>query len=181
MILGAGGLIGEQISLVLVAGGRRVLNVSRRGGTVKGADWVQADRNDPAAVLSLIRAHKIDAVIDMVGRDEPSTKALIDIIDGQVSRYIFISSGDVYRNHGLIHRVETGAPDAGPLTECAPLRAGRYPYRLAIPRAEGDPQKWMDAYDKIPIENHVQTMQSDWVICRLPMVYGAIGELRRFD
>lgn len=181
MILGAGGLIGQQVSLALIEGGHKPLNVSRRGGTVKGADWVQADRSDPATILSIIRAHKIGAVIDMVGRDEASSKALIDVIDGQISRYIFISSGDVYRNHGLIHRVETGEPDAGPLTEQSPLRAGRYPYRLAAPRAEGDPQKWMDAYDKIPIEQHVQAMQSGWTICRLPMVYGADGELRRFD
>jgi nucleoside-diphosphate-sugar epimerase len=39
----------------------------------------------------------------------------------------------------------------------------------------------MDDYDKIPIEEAVSQLTSDWTILRLPMIYGPEDPLRRFD
>lgn len=181
MILGAGGAIGEKVAKILVSGGHEVLNVSRRGGRMDRVLWVKGDRNNPSQILTLVKKHKIDAMIDMVGRSPSRSEALLDLIDGELQRYVFISSGDVYRNHGLIHRIETGPPDMGVLSEQSPLRLTLYPYRKPEPRGVGDPDKWMDDYDKIPIEARVQRLKMDWVICRLPMVYGPAKDTRRFD
>ena len=182
MILGAGGPIGHRLAEILNIGGHSVLNISRRSGKTDLGSWLAGDRSQPETILKLLRDHKIDALIDMIGRDPAQSEALLDVIDGKVGRYVFISSADVYRNHGLIHKRETGPPDAGPLSEEAPLRNVLYPYRMARPRADDDPQKWMDSYDKIPIEAKVQTLEMDWTICRLPMVYGGtVPSVRRFD
>jgi len=181
MILGAGGPIGQRLAEILNIGGHSVLNVSRRGKTALGS-WLVGDRSEPEAILKLLHDHKVDALIDMIGRDPVQSEAFLDAVDGKLGRYVFISSADVYRNHGLIHQTETGLPDAGPLTEEAPLRSVLYPYRQAEPRAAKDPQKWMDTYDKVPIEAKVQASKLDWTICRLPMVYGgAVPSVRRFD
>ena len=183
MILGAGGPIGGAVAkLFAVTGIHPLVNVSRRGGTMDGVNWVTGDRNDPAGILALIKAHAIDTVIDFAGWDPAPSIALINAIDGMLERYVFISSSDVYRNHGLIHRKETGSPNSGALDEDSPLRSELYLYRGETPRAEDDPVKWFDTYDKIPIEAAVQNMQTDWIICRLPMVYGSVKpSCRRFE
>jgi nucleoside-diphosphate-sugar epimerase len=66
------------------------------------------------------------------------------------------------------------------MNEQAPLRTSRYPYRAPTPRAADDPMRWMDDYDKIPIEEATQTFRADWTILRLPMVFGPGDRQRRF-
>ncbi|HEV2654466.1 MAG TPA: NAD-dependent epimerase/dehydratase family protein, partial [Ktedonobacteraceae bacterium] len=75
--------------------------------------------------------------------------------------------------YGRLLRTEPGPADPVPLTEASPLREKLYPYRGATLRASEDKQRWMDDYDKIPIERIVMS-NSDLpgTILRLPMVYG---------
>ncbi|MEL7129028.1 MAG: NAD-dependent epimerase/dehydratase family protein [Pseudomonadota bacterium] len=184
MILGAGGFVGSSVARHCIAQGHRTICVSRTPiAEEKGAlVWVRGDRtaNDGADIGSLLKTHACTTLIDMIGYSPGETASLLHQIDGVSVRYVCISSGDVYRNFGLLHRLETGAPIAGMLDERAALRTSRYPYRLSTPRAMGDPQKWMDDYDKILVEALVQEFRSDWTICRLPMVYGPGDPQRRF-
>ena len=65
--------------------------------------------------------------------------------------------------------------------EEAPLRTSRYPYRGTKRRANNDPDRWRDDYDKIPIEAHAAARPGiDWTILRLPMVFGPGDRQRRF-
>ena len=146
------------------------------GGIVR----LRADRADPAAIRAVIDRHHIDIVIDMVAYTLAETTRLLAVLDGAVAHYILISSLDVYRNYGLLHGGETGAPDPGPLSEAAALRKCLYPYRDDPPRPADAADAWLDDYDKIPIEQAVSRMATPWTILRLPMVYGPGDRQRRF-
>src|SRR5262249_1212179 len=75
-----------------------------------------------------------------------------------------------------LRRLESGPPDPIPLTEDAPLRESRYPYR-DMATSQGH---WMTHYDKILVEQ-VLARQTDLptTILRFPAVLGP-GEYRRF-
>ena len=176
VVLGAGGPIGTAISEALSAAGGSHISVSR---TASGPGAYAADRTDSDAILRIIAERNVSHIVDVIAYTEGDTLPLLNAIDGKIERYVMLSSADVYRNYGLLHRTESGTPTPI-LTENASLRTQLHPYRKAKPRANSDPQKWMDEYDKIPLENAVHTMQSDWTILRLPMVYGAKGKLARF-
>src|SRR5262249_54191248 len=70
-------------------------------------------------------------------------------------------------------KAEGGEVDPAPITEDSPLRTKLYPYRGETLRAEDDPRRWMDDYDKIPAERVVMShAELPGTILRLPAVYG---------
>ena len=182
LILGGGGFIGSAVARALASDGRAVVCASRHGpfGERGGIDRLYADRADPASVRAAIETRRIDTLIDMVAFTTAETERLLAAVDGALGHYVLVSSLDVYRNYGLLHRTETGKPDPGPLTETAPLRTRLYPYRADPPRAAGAKDAWLDDYDKIPVEREVRRMAAPWTILRLPMVYGPGDRQRRF-
>jgi nucleoside-diphosphate-sugar epimerase len=106
---------------------------------------------------------------------------VLDGLAGRIGRYVLISSGDVYRNYGGLTRHEDAVPEDWPLTEEAPRRRSRFPYRGATLRARSDPDHVLDDYDKIPIEATVAAQAAfDWTILRLPMTFGPGDRQRRF-
>ncbi len=182
LVIGGGGPIGQAVVRAFIARGDQPLWTSRQTSAPEGAECghIQVDRNQPGDIAQVVRDQKIETVIDMVAHAEASTLPLMSTLQGVLRRYVLVSSGDVYRNYGLLHRREAGEADPSPLDETAPLRSTRFPYRGAIARAEDAPDRWMDDYDKIPIESAVRGMTCDWTILRLPMVYGPGDRQRRF-
>ena len=182
LIIGGTGFLGPQISKALTKSGTKVFAASRSGAVTPATNMeiVQLDRNQPEAILAAVRTHQIDTVIDVIAYDVETTEPLLNCLDGKIDRYILLSSGDVYRNYGLFQKKETGVPQLTPLTEEAPLRGSLYPYRGDVPRSPDDPLRWMDSYDKIPIERTVRQLETSWSILRLPMVYGPGDKQHRF-
>ncbi len=134
------------------------------------------DRRDVAAVTALARARQVRVVIDLLAYTESDTLPLLDAFEGLVERWIMTSSCDVYRNYEGLHRKAACEP-LPLLAENAPLRTTRYPYRTGRPAEAAD--AWLDAYDKIPLEEALRA-RSDHVILRLPMVFGPGDKQRRF-
>lgn len=182
LVVGGGGPIGQAVVRACAARGDQVRWTSRQALTPPGAaqGHVQADRARPEGIAGIVHDQRIETIIDMVAYQAADTLPLLRALDGRLGRYVLVSSCDVYRNYGLLQRLETGAPDQGPLDETAPLRASRFPYRGALPRPADAADRWMDDYDKIPIEGAVCEMGCDWTILRLPMVYGPGDRQRRF-
>ena len=108
------------------------------------------------------------------------TEPLLACLDGEIDHYIMISSSDVYARYERLHKRATGGVNTGALDENAPLRSTRYPYRTDTPRPTGDPERCLDDYDKIPIEEATRRLASAWTILRLPMVYGPGDKQHRF-
>ena len=182
LVIGGGGPIGQAVVRAFLARGDEAFWTSRQPNPPQGAinGHVHVDRNRPDDIARILHDRQIETVVDMVAYSEASTRPLLSALEGRLQRYVLVSSCDVYRNYGLLHRLETGDADASPLSETAPLRTRRFPYRLDTARAADAPDRWMDDYDKIPIEDAVRGMACDWTILRLPMVYGPGDRQRRF-
>lgn len=182
LILGSSGPIGRAIAKSARSAGAEIVGVSRSPAAGDGPEHIHlvADRSNPRSIRDLIRDRQIDIVIDVVAYTPETTHALLSELDGAVGRYLLVSSCDVFRNYGLLQRKEAGTAILGEMDEAAPLRASRYPYRGDSPRDLASPDRWMDDYDKIPIERAVVGLRSDWTILRLPMVYGPGDRQRRF-
>ncbi len=113
-----------------------------------------------------------DIVLDMIPITEQHAKLVMKTFQGIAQRVIAISSQDVYRAYGILIGKEDGLEET-PLTEDSTLRRKLYPYRGEKPRAQDDPLKILDDYDKIPIERIVMgDSELPGTVLRLPMVYG---------
>jgi len=138
-----------------------------------GVQQILGDRANLAAFKKEFEHLAPEIVLDMISFDEQNARTLMDVFTGIARRVVVVSSGDVYRAYGRTLRTELGPPDAVPLTEDAPLREKLYPYRGTTLRNQNDPQRWMDDYDKIPVERiTLGDPELPGTILRLPMVYG---------
>lgn len=181
-VIGGTGFIGPSIVRHLAEAGHWVATISRsKDRHIEGAaTHFAAHREDPGAIADFCRGNRIDTVVDLLALVPEATQPLLAMLDGAVDRYVMASSLDVYRNYGGFHRCETAEPILDSMSEDAPLRASRFPYRdSALAREPG--REWLADYDKIPIEEMVRALsQTSWTILRLPMVFGPGDRQRRF-
>jgi len=182
LIVGANGFLGRALAKRAALRGLRVFGLSRSDSDRLGAEFTHlcGNRNDPSQVLSLIHAQKIDVLVDVIPMTLGPSKALIERVDQHIRQYVMVSSCDVYRNYELLQRKSTGTPIHHAVDEDSELRKTRFPYRDAVPRPKDAKDRYLDDYDKIPIEHAVKGMSCDWTIVRLPMVYGPGDKQRRF-
>ncbi|MBZ5727549.1 MAG: NAD-dependent epimerase/dehydratase family protein [Acidobacteriia bacterium] len=110
-----------------------------------------------------------DVVVHMWALTEAHATAFLDCFSGAAGRAVVVSSCDVYRAYGRLQRLESGPPDPVPLSEDAPLRESRYPYR----KMDRPPLEGLDQYDKILVERALLAQSALPVtILRFPAVYG---------
>jgi|SRR5579871_484817 len=140
-----------------------------------------ADRNQVHPGSARSPRSRADVVMDMILSSGRQAQNLISAFRWIAGRVIAISSCDVYRACGVLHRIEEGPLEPVPLTEDSALRTREtYPreqiakLRALVP--------WVDEeYDKIPVK---RTVMSDpeiaGTVLRLPMVYGPGDFAHRF-
>ncbi len=177
---------------ILVIGGTRFMgpyiisNLSRAGHEVsifhrgrtnarlpEGVKEILGDRDRLLDAASDLQKLSPEVVLDMAVMHEQHARDLVETFAGVAGRVVVVSSQDVYRAFGRVNRHEGGEVDPSPITENSPLRERLYPYRGETPRAEDDPQRWMDDYDKIPAEQVIMNHpRLSGTILRLPAVYG---------
>ncbi len=175
LVIGATGFIGAPLVQAFLARGEEVVAVS--GG---GPGGVACDRRDVASVTALIAARGVDAIIDLLAYTVADTLPLFGAVSGRIERYVLASSLDVYRNYEGLHGKARPTPILGPVSEDAPLRTTRYPYRLDPRRDPDSEDAWLDDYDKIPIEAALRNADLRHTILRLPMTYGPGDRQQRF-
>lgn len=169
LVIGGTGFIGPPVVQRLIRLGHEV-TVFHRGKhetdippDLKHIHGSWKDQSDFAAQLpqfsEKIRHLSPDVVLYMTPADAPDSLAVIQVCRGRVGRLVCISSIDVYRVFGRLHRTELGPPDPIPLSEVAPLREKLYAFS--------------SDHEKIQVERTVLA-ESDLpgIILRLPMVYG---------
>jgi nucleoside-diphosphate-sugar epimerase len=122
-----------------------------------------------------------DVVVDMRPMTEHDAEAVVRTFAPIAGRLVAIGSMDVYRAYGVLIGIEPEPIEPTPLTEDSPLRTRFYPYRSDPRRDESDPARWMDDYDKIPVERvFMSHREVPGTILRLPMVYGPGDYRHRF-
>jgi len=176
LVIGGTQFMGPYIVRNLCSAGHEV-SLFHRGqtraqlpGSVKE---ILGDRNRLLEHTSDLQKLEPEVVLDMAVWHERHARDLLLTFAGVVKRVVVASSQDVYRAFGRVNRHEAGAIDPTPITENSPLREKLYPYRGEALRAEDDPQRWMDDYDKIPAEHVIMSHpECSGTIVRLPAVYG---------
>jgi len=176
LVIGGTNFMGPLVVQTLHAQGHDV-TVFHRGKTTtdlpQGVREIFGDRHPLANVASGIQKAEPDIVLDMIPALEQDAWDIMHTFRGIARRVVAISSQDVYRAFGRVNLKESGPIDLSLITEDSPLRENLYPYRSDPRRAEDDPLKWQDDYDKILVERIVMSDPDlPGTILRLPMVYG---------
>ncbi len=153
----------------LVASGHEVWLLHRSRSELpllSGATQLQADKADLPKLRQRLAALRLDMVVHMVAFTESDAATFVDALAGVVPRAVVVSSIDVYRAYGRLHRTEPGPPDLTPLDENAPLRE-----KLSIHGG---------AYDKTSVERAARSNPKlACTIIRYPAVYGPGDKLHR--
>ncbi len=186
LVIGGTSFIGLSVVGILQRHGHEV-TVFHRSQTenelLTEIQQILGDRANLAAFKKEFEHLAPEVVLDMISYSEQNALTFMNVFKDIAHRIVVVSSGDVYRAFGRLLRTEPGLPDPVPLAEDAPLREKLYPYRGTTPRSQDDPQRWMDDYDKIPIEHiTLNTPELPGTVLRLPMVYGPRDKQHRlFD
>ena len=182
LVLGFNGFLGRSIGHYALLSGHTVYGLSRspQPGSDSDVICVPGDRTNGSQVKRITREQKIDVVVDVIPMESETTQPLLNSLDGEIQQFVMISSADVYANYELLHRRLIGEANRHAVDESSALRSTRYPYRGQTLRTSDDPDRYLDDYDKIPIEASVRELSSPWTILRLPMVYGPGDKQRRF-
>jgi nucleoside-diphosphate-sugar epimerase len=175
IIIGGTRFIGPFVVTKLIERGNNVTVFHRsrsQAGLPDQVTHMYGDRKDLNDFKTQFEKCKPDVVVDMIPITEQHAQGLIAVCKGMTQRIVAISSQDVYRAYGVLLGKEGGV-EKQPSDEDAPLRQILYPYRGEQLRADDDPRKVLDDYDKIPIENIIMnTPGIEGTVLRLPMVYG---------
>lgn len=171
LAIGATGFIGSRVVRLLSGDGHDVA-VFHRGETRPDLPCdvlhITGDRNTLSVMQPELRQVGPEVVLDVIPFTGQQARKLVETFRGRTGRVVILSSADVYRNYDGFRGKATAPPDPVPLSEDAPLRETRYPYR-----GYGFPFEWADDYDKIPVE-HIVMDEPDLpgTVLRLPAVYG---------
>ena len=176
LVLGGTGLTGPFVVQRLDAMGHEVTVFHRgehRQPIPSGVRRILGDLADPPGDLRRLEPH---VVLHMWAMTEADALRFLDLFRGSTGRAVVISSCDVYRAFGRLHRLESGPPDAIPLSEEAPLRESRFPYR-GKQGLEVD----VEQYDKILVERALMAQSELPVtVLRYPAVWGPCDPQHRF-
>ena len=135
----------------------------------EGVRRIRGDRARLVDARQDARDFAPDVVLHTVIISERDAEGARDAFRGIASRWVMLSSCDVYRAYGRLTGTEPGPPDAVPLTETSPLRESRFPYRNQV----SDPEHPLYIYDKIPAEEiALGDEEFPGTVLRLPMVLG---------
>jgi nucleoside-diphosphate-sugar epimerase len=185
LIIGGTGFIGRHVTRMLAERGHE-LAVFHRGMTFPalpgGVRHFSGDRRSLSSHAPELRAFAPHVVVDVVLSSGSQARTLIDVFRGVAARVVALSSMDVYRACGVLHRLEPGPLEPLPLTEDSALRTALHTYPREQVRMLQQVFGWLDEeYDKIPVERAVLgDPEVSGTILRLPMVYGPGDPLHRF-
>jgi nucleoside-diphosphate-sugar epimerase len=176
LVIGGTGFIGPHVVRLLSEQGHDLAVFNRSQSTADLPASVRRIAGERAA-LPAFRAELAhlapDVVLDMYAMTAADARAVVQTLAGIVRRAVVISSQDAYRAYGRLRGTEPGLPDPIPLDEDSPLRERLYPYRGETPRADDDPERGADDYDKIPVERvYLSRPDLPGTVLRLPAVYG---------
>jgi nucleoside-diphosphate-sugar epimerase len=176
LVIGGTRFMGPYVIRNLCAAGHEI-SIFHRGQTgaelPDGVREILGNRDRLLEYANHFQQLSPEVVLDMVVWHEQHARDLMTTFTGIAKRVVVASSQDVYQSFGRLNKREDGEIDPSPITENSPLRTKLYPYRGETPRAEDDPQSWLDRYDKIPAERVVLNHpELSGTILRLPAVYG---------
>jgi nucleoside-diphosphate-sugar epimerase len=174
LLVGGTGFVGGAVLRRLLTKGHEVA-AFHRGESSGGAHTIRGDRRELPAYRDAFRTFGPEVVLDTIAYTRADAEGLAQAFRGLTPRLVVLSSQDVYAAYGRLLRLEGGAPDSALLSEDAPLRSSRFPYR-----AISKPGEMAFDYEKIQVEQAVSGRADiSATVLRLPFVYGPGDRQRR--
>ena len=122
LVLGGSSFVGGRLVKQLLENGEEVttLNRGKSGGAREGVHQLIADRKDADSMKAALSGTEWDAVYDVSGyimaTDVDNFSALVDMVDGAVGRYVYVSSVMAYEQSGIFPWTEDFAQRDEPPT-----------------------------------------------------------------
>ncbi len=113
LIMGGTRFIGVYLTQMLVAQGHEVVlfNRGNRPNPVAGVEQITGDRTDVALLQKKLSPLHFDAIFDNNGRELSDTQPLVEIFQGRIQHFIYMSSAGVYLKSDQLPHVEGDAVD----------------------------------------------------------------------
>jgi len=183
LLIGGSGFIGRFVIQQLDDAGHEVTILQRRIQVQlpRSVQQVLGDANCFEDHQENFKRLSPDVVVNFILSSGMQAERMMTTFRGTAKHIVALSSMDVYRACGVLHRPESGDPQSLPLTEDSELRT-----QPAYSREQMEMGKrifsWMtENYDKIPVERAVMSdPELPGTVLRLPMVYGPGDPLHRF-
>jgi nucleoside-diphosphate-sugar epimerase len=98
LIMGGTRFIGVYLTKVLVEQGHEVVlfNRGNHPTPVAGVKQIQGDRKNTNQLKEKLSAESFDAIFDNNGRELSDTQPLVEIFNGQLQHFVYVSSAGVY-------------------------------------------------------------------------------------
>lgn len=180
LAIGATGSIGSHVIHQLRTNGHEIALFHRGITTTNELDTLRhfyGTRTELSRFKAEFEQFAPDVVLDFIPYTQAQAQEVLQVFSGCTQRIVAISSADVYRNYEGLQGQGHHPPDPVPLTETAPLRETRYPYR----DVEGLDFEFKQDYDKILVEQVLMNHSAlSATILRLPAVYGVGDRQHRF-
>lgn len=113
LVMGGTRFIGVYLTRLLVSQGHEVVlfNRGNKPVPVDGVTQIQGDRKDHDDLKAKLMGHAFDAVFDNSGRELSDTQPLVELFNGKVKHFIYVSSAGVYLKADQMPHVEGDAID----------------------------------------------------------------------
>ncbi|MEL6579523.1 MAG: NAD-dependent epimerase/dehydratase family protein [Cyanobacteria bacterium J06621_12] len=98
LIMGGTRFIGVYLTKVLVEQGHEVVLFNRGNNPppVEGVQQIKGDRKDANQLKEKLSGESFDAIFDNNGRELSDTQPLVEIFQGQLQHFVYVSSAGVY-------------------------------------------------------------------------------------
>lgn len=113
LIMGGTRFIGVYLTRILVEQGHDVVlfNRGNKPAPVAGVQQIQGDRTDAAQLKEKLSGESFDAVFDNNGRELSDTQPLVEIFQGRLQHFVYVSSAGVYQKSDQMPHVEGDTVD----------------------------------------------------------------------
>lgn len=113
LVMGGTRFIGVYLTQLLVEQGHEVVlfNRGNRPAPVEGVAQIHGDRQDADDLKQKLGDERFDAIFDNNGREQRDTQPLIDLFNGKVQHFVYVSSAGVYQKSDQMPHLEGDTVD----------------------------------------------------------------------
>ncbi len=108
LIMGGTRFIGVYLTKVLIEQGHEVVLFNRGNNPVpvEGVKQIHGDRKDAAQLKEKLANESFEAIFDNNGRELSDTQPLVEIFNGKVKHFVYVSSAGVYLKSDQMPHIE---------------------------------------------------------------------------
>ncbi len=113
LILGGTRFIGVALTKLLLSQGHEVVLLNRGNNPppVPGIPTIVCDRTQPQALTAALSQESFDVIFDNNGRELEDTKPLVELFQGRIRHFVYVSSAGVYQASETLPHFEGDATD----------------------------------------------------------------------